>query len=67
MFLSWKKIGVDMPQNFKLDRKYYIFLRLADKRHLLEIMDLLYVLLISWQRKTLLVSYILSSDLIIKK
>ena len=62
-----EKIGVDMPQNFKLDRKYYIFLRLADKEHLLELMDLLYILLISWQRKTLLVSYILSGDLIIKK
>ena len=66
MFFSWKKIGVDMPQNFKLDRKYYIFLRLVDKKHLLEIMDLLYILLISWQRKTLLVAYILSGDLIIK-
>ena len=67
MFFSWKKIGVDMPQNFKLDRKYYIFLRLDDKKHLLELMDLLYILLIAWQRKTLLVAYILSGDLIIKK
>ena len=67
MFFSWKKIGVDMPQNFKLDRKYYIFLRLADQKHLLEIMDLLYILLIDWKRKTLLVDYILSGDIIIKK
>jgi hypothetical protein len=67
MFFSWKKIGVDMPQNFKLDRKYYIFLRLADKKHLLELMDILYILLIAWKRKTLLVAYILSGDLIINK
>ena len=66
MFFSWKKIGVDMPQNFKLDRKYYIFLRLADKKHLLELMDLLCILLIAWKRKTLLVAYILSGDLVIK-
>jgi hypothetical protein len=67
MFFSWKKIGVDMPQNFKLDRKYYIFLRLADKKHLLELMDILYILLIAWKIKTLLVAYILSGDLIINK
>jgi hypothetical protein len=56
-----------MPQNFKLDRKYYIFLRLADKKHLLELMDILYILLISWKIKTLLVAYILSGHLIINK
>jgi hypothetical protein len=67
MFFSWKKISVDMPQNFKLDRKYYIFLRLADKKHILELMDILYILLIAWKIKTLLVSYILSGDLIINK
>ena len=67
MFFSWKKIGVDMPQNFKLDRKYYILLRLVDKKHLLELMDLLYIFLIAWKRKTLLVAYIFYGDLIIKK